>query len=137
MRWKSSVIALLLTLLLCSCSTATTQTSPTKSNIITEQQISVKRVVALSSLAADIISQLDQRKLVGISGSSLFKNHSRLQGITRISEGQNTPNLEKIVSLKADLVAATGFSNVPLQKLQQLKIPTLSTKVNSWESLEE
>ncbi|WP_413175506.1 ABC transporter substrate-binding protein [Anabaena azotica] len=138
MRWKSSVIALLLTLLLCSCSTAKTQTSPTKSNIITEQQTSAKRVVALSSLAADIISQLDQTKLVGIPGSYLFKNESRLQDIPRISEGQNAPNLEKIVSLKPDLViGATGFSNVPLQKLQQLKIPTLSTKVNSWESLEE
>jgi iron complex transport system substrate-binding protein len=138
MRWKSSVIALLLTLLLCSCSTAKTQTSPTKSNIITEQQTSAKRVVALSSLAADIISQLDQTKLVGIPGSTLFKNESRLQDIPRISEGQNAPNLEKIVSLNPDLViGATGFSNVPLQKLQQLKIPTLSTKVNSWESLEE
>lgn len=138
MRWKSSVIALLLTLLLYSCSTAKTQTTPTKSNIITEQQTSAKRVVALSSLAADIISQLDQTKLVGIPGSSLFKNESRLQDIPRISEGQSAPNLEKIVSLKPDLViGATGFSNVPLQKLQQLKIPTLSTKVNSWESLEE
>ncbi len=83
-------------------------------------------------------SQLDQTKLVGISGSSLFKKDSRLQGITHISEGQNAPNLEKIVSLKPDLViGATGFSNVPLQKLQQLEIPTLSTKVNSWHSLEE
>jgi iron complex transport system substrate-binding protein len=78
-------------------------------------------------------SQLDQTKLVGISGSSLFKKDSRLQGITHISEGENAPNLEKIVSLKPDLViGATGFSNVPLQKLKQLEIPTLSTKVNSW-----
>ncbi|MEO3704864.1 hypothetical protein [Trichormus azollae] len=80
-------------MLLC---TATTQTSPTKSNIIIEQQTSDKRVVALSSLAADIISQLDRTKLVGISGSSLLKNDSRLQGITSISEVQNAPNLEKM-----------------------------------------
>jgi iron complex transport system substrate-binding protein len=115
MRWKSSIIALLLTLLLCSWSTAKTQTSPTKSNIITQQHTSAKSVIALSSLAADIISQLDQTKLVGISGSSLFKKDSRLQGITHISEGQNAPNLERTVSLKPDLViGATGFSNVPL-----------------------
>jgi iron complex transport system substrate-binding protein len=99
-------------MLLCK---ATTQTSPTKSNIIIEQQTSAKRVVALSSLAADIISQIDRTKLVGISGSSLLKNDSRLQAITRISEGQNAPNLEKIVSLRSDLViAATGFYNIRL-----------------------
>lgn len=99
-------------MLLCK---STTQTSPTKSNIIIEQQTSAKRVVALSSLAADIISQLDRTKLVGISGSSLLKNDSILQGITRITEGQNAPNLERIVFLRAHLViAATGFSNVRL-----------------------
>ncbi|TAF11292.1 MAG: ABC transporter substrate-binding protein [Nostocales cyanobacterium] len=140
MRWKSSVIALILTLFLFSCNTATTQTSGGKSNIITAQQspkTSAKRVVALSSLAADIISQLDATNLVGITGSSLFKNESRFEDIPRVSEGQNAPNLEKIVSLNPDLVIGTaGFSNVPMQKLQQLGIPTLSTKVNNWESLE-
>ncbi|MEA5553915.1 ABC transporter substrate-binding protein [Anabaena cylindrica UHCC 0172] len=138
MRWKSSVIALILTLFLFSCTTATTQT---QSNVIPVQQLpktSAKRVVALSSLSADIISQLDQTKLVGITGSTLFKNNPQLQDIPRVSEGRSIPNLEKIVSLKPDLViGAAGFSDVTIQKLKQLGIPTLSTQVNNWQSLEE
>ncbi|MBD2295792.1 ABC transporter substrate-binding protein [Anabaena sphaerica FACHB-251] len=141
MRWKSSAIALILTLFLFSCTTTTNQKPSAESDIITEQILpksAAKRVVALSSLSADIISHLDPNKLVGITGSSLFKNDSRFKDIPRVSEGQNAPNLEKIVSLKPDLViGAAGFSDVPLQKLKQLKIPTLSTKINSWKSLEE
>lgn len=133
MPWISSAIALILTLFLFSCTTATTQISPQKSNIT-----SATRVVSLSSLAADIILQLDKSKLVGITGSSLFKNDSNFENIPRVSEGQSPPNLEKIVSLKPDLViGTTGFSDVPMQKLKQLGIPTLSTQINSWKSLEE
>jgi iron complex transport system substrate-binding protein len=138
MRWKLSAIAFILSLCLFSCSTATTQTN---SNILPAQELpknSAKRVVALSSLAVDIIAKLDQTKLVGITGSILFQNDSKLQNIPRVSEGQSVPNLEKIVSLKPDLViGAAGFSNVTLQKLKQLGIPTLSTQVNNWQSLEE
>jgi len=46
--------------------------------------------------------------------------------------------LEKIVALKPDLViGAEGFSNQPIQRLQQLGIPTLLTQINTWKSLEE
>jgi len=94
--------------------------------------------VALSSLSADIIAQLDQTKIVGITGSKLFKDDSRFKDIPRVSEGQNAPNLEKIVALKPDLViGAEGFSTIPIQKIQQLGIPTLLTQVNNWESLEK
>ncbi|MBK1986053.1 ABC transporter substrate-binding protein [Sphaerospermopsis aphanizomenoides BCCUSP55] len=141
MRWKLTVITLILTLFLFSCTTATTPTPPTKSHIITAQkspETSAKRVVALSSLSADIIFQLDATKLVGMTGSSLFKNDPRFKDIPSVSEGQNAPNLEKIVALKPDLViGVAGFSDVPMQKLKQIGIPTLSTKVYSWESLEE
>jgi iron complex transport system substrate-binding protein len=42
------------------------------------------------------------------------------------------------VALKPDVViGSAGFSDVPLQKIKQLGIQTLSTKVNSWEALEE
>ncbi|MEH2176004.1 ABC transporter substrate-binding protein [Nostoc sp.] len=146
-RWLLSALAILLSIVLVACTTANTQQPQTKVENSTEatntnsQQLSkdsAKRVVALSSLSADIISRLDQTKLVGITGSRLFKNDSRFKDIPRVSEGQNPPNLEKVVALKPDLViGAEGFSNIPIQKLQQLGIQTLLTKVNSWESLQE
>jgi iron complex transport system substrate-binding protein len=142
-RWISSVLAFLLTLCLSACTTATTQAPPT--NITTTNntsqllpQNSAQRVVALSTLAADIIARLDNTKLVGMAGSRLFKDDSRFKDIPRVSEGQSPPNLEKIVALKPDLViGASGFSDVTLQKLRQLNIPTFSTKVSSWQALEE
>lgn len=146
-RWFLSALALLMSLVLAACTTATTQQPQTKITNLTEtantnsQQLSkgsAKRIVALSSLSADIVSQLDQTKIVGITGSKLFNNDSRFKDIPRVSEGQSPPNLEKVVSLKPDLViGAEGFSNIPIQKLQQLGIPTFMTKVNNWESLEE
>ncbi|MEH1769926.1 MAG: ABC transporter substrate-binding protein [Nostoc sp.] len=146
-RWLLSALAILLSIVLVACTTANTQQPQTKVENSTEatntnsQQLSkdsAKRVVALSSLSADIISRLDQTKIVGITGSKLFKNDSRFKDIPRVSEGQSPPNLEKVVALKPDLViGAEGFSNIPIQKLQQLGIATLLTKVNSWESLEE
>lgn len=146
-RWLLSALAILLSIVLVACTTANTQQPQTKVENSTEatntnsQQLpkeSAKRVVALSSLSADIISRLDQTKVVGITGSKLFKNDSRFKDIPRVSEGQSPPNLEKVVALKPDLViGAEGFSNIPIQKLQQLGIQTLLTKVNSWESLQE
>jgi len=146
-RWLLSTLALLLSIILAACATATTQQPQTKVENTTEaantnsQQLpkgSAKRVVALSSLAADIISQLDKTKIVGITGSKLFQNEPRFKDLPRVSEGQNPPNLEKIVALQPDLViGAEGFSTVPIQKLKQLGILTLLTKVNNWESLEE
>lgn len=134
-RCISSIFAILLSFLLFACSTATTQQPPVTN---TSTQTSAKKVVALSSLAADIISQLDQRKLVGITGTKLFKDNPQFQKIYRVSEGQNPPNLEKIVALKPDLViGAEGFSNQITDKLKQLGIPTYLTKVNTWESLQE
>nr|WP_026100209.1 ABC transporter substrate-binding protein [Fortiea contorta] len=140
-RWILPAFAFLLSILLAACTTATTQQPQAKIAPTTSEQLpkkSAKRVVALSSLSADIISQLNQTKLVGISGSSLFKNDPRFKDLVRVSEGQTPPNLEKIVALKPDLViGAEGFSNQPIQKLQQLKIPTFLTQVKKWESLEE
>ncbi|MBC1222774.1 ABC transporter substrate-binding protein [Nostoc sp. UCD121] len=146
-RWLLSALALLMSIVLAACTTATTQQpqikvpNPTETTKTNSQQLpteSAKRVVALSSLSADIISRLAPTKIVGITGSKLFKNDSRFKDIPRVSEGQNPPNLEKVVTLKPDLViGAEGFSNIPIQKLQQLGIPTLLAKVNNWESLEE
>lgn len=134
-RCISSILTILLSFLLLACSTATTQQPPpTNTNSIQ----TAKKVVALSSLSADIISQLDQTKLVGITGSKLFKDNPQFEKLPRVSEGQNPPNLEKIVALKPDLViGAEGFSNQTTDKLKQLGIPTYLTQVKTWESLQE
>jgi iron complex transport system substrate-binding protein len=101
-------------------------------------QESVQRVVALSSLTADIIHRLDETKLVGMPGSKLFSKDKKLEKITRVSEGRTQPNLEKIVALKPDLVVgAMGFHEQTAQKLKELGIKTLLTNVDSWKSLEE
>jgi iron complex transport system substrate-binding protein len=141
-RWILSALALLMSILLAACNTATIQQpitkSPTNANSQELSKTPVKRVVALSSLAADIIYQLDKTKLVGITGSKLFKDDSRFANIPRVSEGQSPPNLEKIIALQPDLViGAEGFSNQPIQKLKQLGISTILTQIKSWESLEK
>jgi iron complex transport system substrate-binding protein len=144
-HWLSSALAFLLTVVLVACNTANmpqTQVTPTNTtNNNQSQQLpktSAKRVVALSSLTADIIYQLDKTKLIGVTGSRLFKNDPGFQDIPRVSEGQNSPNLEKIVALKPDLViGAEGFSSVPIQKIKQLGIATFLTKINNWQSLAE
>lgn len=134
-RCISSILTILLSFLLLACSTATTQ-QPPATNI--NQNTSAKKVVALSSLSADIISQLDQTKLIGITGSKLFKDNPQFEKLPRVSEGQNPPNLEKIIALKPDLViGAEGFSNQTTDKLKQLGIPTYLTQVKTWESLQE
>jgi iron complex transport system substrate-binding protein len=140
-RWIVSALAVLLSIFLAACNTATIQQPltklPTNANSQESPKASAKRVVSLSSLAADIIYELDKTKLVGITGSKLFKDDPRLANIPRVSEGQSPPNLEKIVALKPDLViGAEGFSNQPIQKLKQLGIATILTQVKSWESLE-
>ncbi|BAY40058.1 periplasmic binding protein [Nostoc sp. NIES-2111] len=146
-RWIVSTFAILLCIFLIACNPTNTQQPQAQAtqDIATPNsesqelpKISAKRVVTLSSLTTDIISQLDKTKLVGISGSALFKNDPRFQDIPRVSEGQSPPNLEKIVALKPDLViGAEGFSNQPIQRLQQLGIETLLTQVNTWASLED
>ncbi|BDA71268.1 ABC transporter iron binding protein [Calothrix sp. PCC 7716] len=132
-----SIIGILLTLNIAACQNTTTPqaketTAPTQTPVT-----SAKRVVALTSLSADIIYQLDKSKLVGITGSSLLNKNPNFKDITRVSEGQTPPNLEKIVALKPDLViGAEGFSNQTIEKVKQLGIPTLLTRVNDFEALE-
>jgi len=81
-RWILSALAFLMSIVLAACTTANTQqpqtkvTSPTETTNTNSQQLptgSAKRVVALSSLSADIISRLAPTKIVGITGSKLFK----------------------------------------------------------------
>ncbi|NJR71320.1 MAG: ABC transporter substrate-binding protein [Synechococcales cyanobacterium CRU_2_2] len=95
------------------------------------------RVVALTSLSADLVQTLDPERLVGVPGSSLIRNDARFQGITPVSEERVPPNLETIISLKPDLViGAVGFHDQALQRLQELQVPTLAVEIDGWEELE-
>ncbi|MBW4591745.1 MAG: ABC transporter substrate-binding protein [Brasilonema angustatum HA4187-MV1] len=127
-------LILWLSLVTFACTSATTSTTSTSQ----QTQQSAKRIVTLSSLSSDIVEQLDSTKLIGMSGSNLFKNDSRFKDIPRVSQEQTPPNLEKIVALKPDLViGAEGFSNPTTDKLKELGITTLLTKVDSWEKLQD
>ncbi len=130
----------------CSSPTSQTSTSPDSSSPLAQSPpnettaapaAEVSRVVALTSLSADIIQRLDQTKLVGISGSRLLAQNPAFKDITRVSEGQTPPNLEKIVALKPDLViGAAGFHDQTLAKLRELGIRTLTTEVRDWRALQ-
>lgn len=132
-------LSICLSLLLTACDNPTAQQPPTTTaSTVTAPKTSVQRVVALTSLSADIIQRLDETKLVGMVGSSLHSQDPRFENIERVAQGQTTPNLEKIVALKPDLViGAEGFSDPTLQQLENLGIKTFATRVNSWNSLQE
>ncbi|NJQ97371.1 MAG: ABC transporter substrate-binding protein [Hydrococcus sp. CSU_1_8] len=127
--------------LLIACNSSNLPAQPNTTEPIKSPNSSIEsaqRVIALTSLTADIIERLEPSKLVGIAGSSLLRKDERFQNIPQVSEGQTPPNLEKIVALKPDLViGAKGFSDLTLNKLKELGIPTLSTNINSWNALIE
>ena len=90
------------------------------------------RVVALTSLTADLINTISKDSLVGIPGSSILKKNKDFDSIPIVSSGRMPPDLEKILSLKPDLViGAKGFHDRPLSKLNSLGISTLSTSISS------
>jgi iron complex transport system substrate-binding protein len=100
--------------------------------------VNPQRIVALTSLSADIINNLDRRKLIAVTGSRILNNRAEFKDLPRVAEGRTSPNLEKIVALKPDLViGARGIHDNVLQQLSNNKIATLSTEVTSWESLIE
>jgi len=136
--FKTAVPALVMILLLAACQTTTIQPPPSPQATTTQVESQTPaRVVALTSLAADIIYRLDSRKLVGIPGSRLLRQNPDLAKIPQVSEGLTPPNLEKIVALKPDLViGATGFHDQVLAKLKNTGIRTLTTQMDSWRSLE-
>jgi len=113
-------------------------TTPAQSPTTEVKPVGASKVVALTSLSADIIYRLDKTKLVGIPGSRLLRENAEISKITQISEGQTPPNLEKIIALKPDLViGATGFHDQILAKLKGLGIKTMTSSITSWQSLAE
>ncbi len=125
----------------CSPAIPSQSTAPTPPNSPRTAEVKpngASKVVALTSLSADIIYRLDKTKLVGIPGSRLLRENAEISKITQVSEGQTPPNLEKIIALKPDLViGATGFHDQILEKLKGLGIKTMASSITSWQSLEE
>lgn len=129
---------LLLVLLLAACQTPAPPVSQAPTSQTQPEIKTASKVVALTSLSADIVNRLDKTKLVAISGSRLVNQNPDFAQLPRVSEGRTPPNLEKIVALKPDLViGAKGFHDQALAKLQESGIQILATEVNSWRSLSE
>ena len=124
-----------LSFLLCGCSEVN-QSSKNEA-VLNNSSKKIERVVTLTSLGTDIVSSISKDRLVGIPGSSLFKDKDDYRTLPRISQGRTPPNLETIVSLKPDLVIGTkGFHDKILGKLKEINIATLSYELKDWDSLE-
>ena len=150
---KKATIVLFSSMILLACSPTDSQQVKESENTpnSSENQTQVKkssnsensienadRVVALTSLSADIIYRLDSNKLVGIPGTRLLRKDERFEKLPEVSEGRIPPDLEKIIALKPDLViGATGFHDRTLSKLKELGITTQEIETNNWESLIE
>jgi len=108
-----------------------------KENDLSTTKIKKTRVVALTSLTADLINKISKDSLVGIPGSSILKKNKEFDSIPIVSSGRMPPDLEKILSLKPDLViGAKGFHDRPLSKLNSLGISTLGTSISSLDDLD-
>jgi iron complex transport system substrate-binding protein len=95
-----------------------------------------QRIVALTSLSADILQRLSPNKLVGITGSQLLEQNPAFSKLPRVADGRTPPNLERIVALKPDLViGSTGMHDRVLEQLKSMGIPILSTKIDRWDAL--
>ena len=107
------------------------------SNIKSEDNERITRVVALTSLSADLINTISKDALVGIPGSSILKKNKEFDSLPIVSSGRMPPDLEKILNLKPDLVVgAKGFHDRSLSKLNSLGISTLSTSISSLDDLD-
>jgi len=148
--FKIRTLAILLNLVLIACNSTTPENNQNSENTsdssaatqVKENQAdkpqidNAKRVVALTSLSADIIHRLDANKLVGVPGSRLLRKDEHFKELPAVSEGRTPPNIEKIVALKPDLViGAVGFHDPTLKKLKELGITTLASKTNSWDAV--
>ena len=98
----------------------------------------VKRIVALTSLSADVVSSISNDSLVGIPGSSLFKGNNDFKNKVIVSSGRNPPNLEKIIKLKPELVIGSkGFHDKTLKSLNKLGIKTISARITNFNDLDK
>ena len=97
-----------------------------------EKLITYKRVVTLTSLTADIVSKLNNSYLIGIPGSRLTLNNNKLIDKVIVSQGRTPPQLEKIISLRPDLVIGSkSFHNKQLKKLSSVGIRSEGVEVRN------
>ena len=98
----------------------------------------ITRVVALTSLSADLLNYISNESLLGVPGSSLLKNNNDFSNKTIISSGRMPPNLEKIINLKPELVIGSkGFHDKTLKSLENLGVKTLSVRITNFNDLEK
>ena len=98
----------------------------------------ITRVVALTSLSADLLNYISNESLLGIPGSSLLKNNNDFSNKTVVSSGRMPPNLEKIIKLKPELVIGSkGFHDKTLKSLENLGVKTLSVRIANFNDLEK
>ena len=108
------------------------------SNNNAESNKKVNRVVALTSLSADLVNYISNESLLGIPGSSLLKNNNSFSDKTVISSGRMPPNLEKIIKLKPELVIGSkGFHDKTLKSLDKLGVKTISVRIVNFNDLEK
>ena len=92
-----------------------------------------KKIVTLTSLTADIVSKLNNSYLLGIPGSRLTRQNKKLVNKKIVSQGRTPPQLEKIISLKPDLVVGSkSFHKKQLQKLSSIGIKSEGVEVRNW-----
>ena len=97
-----------------------------------------RRVVALSSLSADLVVSINPDVLIGVPGTSLTNQDPRYSGLKRVSNGRSQPSVELVLALNPDLViGAEGFHSRVLNALNKLGVQTLAVKVNRWDRLEQ
>ena len=96
-----------------------------------------KQVVALTSLTSDLVYRLKPSSLKAIPGSRLLVGKDEFKDKVIVSQGRNPPNIEKIISLKPDLVlGAKGFHDKALSQIDSLGINTISTEIKNFSDLE-
>ncbi|NJN61111.1 MAG: ABC transporter substrate-binding protein [Coleofasciculaceae cyanobacterium RL_1_1] len=100
-----------------------------------EPIVNAKRTVALSSLAADILYQLDPDKLVGVAHDRNVAQHADLSQYQNIGDGREF-DVKAIIDLRPDLVVGiAGVHERILAQLEEAGIPIQRYRLDSWESL--
>jgi ABC-type Fe3+-hydroxamate transport system substrate-binding protein len=96
-----------------------------------------KRTVALSSLSADILYQLDPKKLVGVAHDRRVAEHDDLSQYPNIGDGRDF-DVKAILKLRPDLVVGiAGVHERVLSQLEEAGIPTQRYTLNGWDGLFE
>lgn len=139
MNHKVIHVLFALTLAVAGCTTGgqqATNNAQSEAQTQVSQKSAVKRVVALTPLAADLIHTLDKTKLVGVSGGRYIEASGKFKNLPRVGE-RATVNLERIVALKPDLVIGSNvFQGNLLEQLERSNIPTMTVTTSSWQDLE-